>query len=111
MACFIAPATVGIVTTVFRKRIPEKYHIKWLNMLIGGGTAGLALEHLSSGEITPFFPFLTAMKSPAETALMLQELSTIGVAMLFVCIAIWAVMVCVASVMEAGSATKAGQVA
>lgn len=34
MACFLVAAAVGIFTTVFAKKIPEKYHIEWLNVMI-----------------------------------------------------------------------------
>ena len=111
MACFTAPAAVGIVSTVFRKKIPAKYHINWLNTLIWGGTAGLALEHVAHGEITPFFPFLTAMKTPADTAAMFSEILTVGVGMLIACVLVWAVMVAVASRMEARAKAKAIQAA
>jgi len=90
MACFTAAAAVGLFTTLFRKKIPKKYHIDWLNMLIWGGVLGLTVEHLASGEIVPYPPFLTAMKSPAETAVMLQEIASIGIPMLLACLTVWA---------------------
>jgi len=99
MACFSAPLAVGIITTIFRKKIPEKYHIKWLNILLLGGSVGLALEHIAHQEIVLYPPFLTAMSSPADTALMFQEIMTVGIAMLLVCIGIWVAMVLVASTM------------
>ena len=111
MACFAAPTAVAIVTTLFRKKIPKEYHINWLNTLLWGGTAGLAVEHVAHGEITPFFPFLTAMKTPADTAAMFSEILTVGVGMLIACVFVWAVMVAVASRMEARSKAKARQAA
>jgi drug/metabolite transporter (DMT)-like permease len=111
MACFTAPAAVAIVTTLFRKRIPAKYHINWLNTLLWGGTAGLALEHVAHEEIVPYFPYLTAMKSAADTATMVSEILSIGVMMLVVCVVVWAVMVYVASRFEAGAKTAAVQAA
>lgn len=111
MACFTAPAAVAIVTTLFRKKIPAKYHINWLNTLLWGGTAGLALEHVAHEEIVPYFPYLTAMKSAADTATMVSEILSIGVMMLVVCVVVWAVMVYVASRLEAGAKTAAVQAA
>ena len=111
MACFTAPATVAVVTTLFRKEIPEKYHINWLNTLLWGGTAGLALEHVAHGEIVPYFPYLTAMKSAADTAAMVHEILTVGVMMLIACVAVWAVMVYAASMMETKTKTKARHLA
>jgi len=107
MTCFTAPAAVAIVTTAFRKKIPEKYQINWLNTLLLGGVSGLALEHFAHQEIVPYFPFLTAMKSAQDTAVMLYEIATIGVAMLIACVLVWAVMVVVASRLDAKSNTPA----
>ena len=93
MACFLMSMAVAGFTTAFRRKFPAKYHINWLNMLLWGGVGGLALEHVASGEIILSPPFLTAMASSADTAVMLQELATIGTAMLVGCVAVWAVMV------------------
>ena len=109
MACFTAPAAVAIVTTAFRKKVPGRYHINWLNALLWGGTAGLALEHIAHQEIVPYFPYLTAMNSAADAAAMLQEILTTGTAMLIACVLVWAVMVVVAGRAQAGSETKAKQ--
>ncbi len=103
MACFSAPMAAGIITTIFRKKIPEKYHINWFNLLVWGGSIGLALEHVAHGEIVPYPPFLTAMGSAADTAVMLQEISTVGLGMLLACTAIWAAMVVVASALQSPS--------
>jgi len=93
MACFLVPAAIGVVTTVFRKEIPEKYHIKWLNTMIWGSVLALLVEHIWHGEIEPWFPFLTAMSNPGDTAAMLYEMGTIGVGMAVAVIAVWAAMV------------------
>ena len=79
MACFLVAAAVGIFTTVFAKKIPEKYHIEWLNVMIWG-------------EIVPWFPFLTAMGSPDDTAAMLTEMAQIGIPMLLAIVGAWALM-------------------
>ena len=86
--------SVGIFTTIFHRKISEKYHISWLNMLIWGGSAGLALEHIAHEEIVGSFPFLTAVQN-GETMAMLGEMATIGGSMLVACVAVWAVMVVV----------------
>ncbi|WP_028516812.1 hypothetical protein [Ruminococcus flavefaciens] len=107
MACFIVPATEAVVTTVIQKvvkkneekkdsngsetklRFSEK--LKWLNGMLWGGSGLLAFEHLWHGEITPFFPFLTAANDPADTAAMLHEMATSGSAMAILVTAVWAV--------------------
>lgn len=107
MACFLVPSALAVVTTVFRKRIAARYHIGWLNALLWGGAAALALEHVSHEEIVPYPPFLSAMSSPADTATMLHEMATIGTAMLLVCLVAWAAMVVVYNRFAAESARKA----
>jgi len=93
MACFIAPLSLGIVTTIFRKKIPENLKIGWLNIMIFGGAIMLAVEHIAHGEIILYPPFLTAMQTPAEIPAMLQEMAVVGGTMTIAMVAIWAVMV------------------
>lgn len=93
MACFLVAAAAGIFTTAFRKSIPEKYHVNWLNTMIWGSVLALLVEHVWHGEVVPWFPFLTAMSDPASIGTMLYEMATIGVAMLVTVIAVWAIAV------------------
>jgi len=109
MACFIAPMTVAVATTVFRKKIPERYHISWLNTLLWGGVAGLALEHIAHGEVVPYPPFLTAMANPVDTAVMIHEILTVGVGMLIACVAVWTIMVLATNYIEDSVKTKSTQ--
>ena len=120
MACFLAPMAEAIVTTAVRRSLQKKESIqnsrvavnhpiraeghsrklKWLSNLLWGGSALLAFEHLWHGEISPVFPFLTAMNNPADTTAMLQELGTVGVAMAALITAVWGGMLAVSHVME-----------
>ena len=93
MACFIVPMSLAIVTTVFRKKIPENLKIGWLNIMIWGGVIMLAVEHIAHGEVVLFPPFLTAMHTPAEIPVMLQEMATIGGSMTIAIVCIWLAMV------------------
>ena len=93
MACFIAPMSLAIVTTIFRKKIPENLKIGWLNIMIWGGAIMLAVEHIAHGEIVLYPPFLTAMQKPADIPVMLQEMAIIGGAMTITIVFIWIVMV------------------
>ena len=97
MACFLVAATVGVFTTAFRNKIPEKYHIDWLNIMIWGGVLALLVEHIWHGEIVPWFPFLTAMSDPEDTMTMLTEMAEIGIPMLLGLVALWLTMVFLAS--------------
>jgi hypothetical protein len=106
MACLTAPAAIAIVTTVCGKKIPAKFHINWLNALLWGGVAGLAIEHIAHEEIVPYFPFLSAMKTPADTATMLHEILTTGIAMLVACTVVWISMVVIASSLKTKSEIK-----
>lgn len=118
MACFMVPATEAVITTVATK-IMEKNEkkvelndakerkpisspgttfvpkIKWLNQMLWGGSALLAFEHLWHGEISPVFPFLTAMNSESGMAQMLHEMATTGVGMTVLVTFIWGIMVAV----------------
>jgi hypothetical protein len=100
MACFIVPMSLAIVLGTIRKKIPESYHINWLVMLLGGGVAALTLEHIAHQEVVLYPPFLTAMNSPSDTAVMLHEMATIGSAMLIACVVIWVAMVVYVSRVE-----------
>jgi len=93
MACFLAPMSLAIVTTVFRRKIPENLKIGWLNIMVWGGVIMLAVEHIAHGEIVLFPPFLTAMQTPAEIPIMLQEMATIGGSMTVALVSIWLAMV------------------
>ena len=118
MACFLAPMAEAIVTTAVRRSLQKKESaaeqhsqvsstalpfsrkLKWLSNLLWGGSALLAFEHLWHGEISPVFPFLTAMNNPIDTAVMLQELGTVGVAMAALITAVWGGMLAVSHVVE-----------
>lgn len=110
MACILVPAAEAIVTTVAAKKlktqeinlqngehsnselqvkIPLTKKLHWLSNMLWGGTALLAFEHIWHGEVTPFFPFLTAANNPADFAEMLHELSTVGVTMAILVTIVW----------------------
>lgn len=100
MACFLVPGTLGVITTALRKKVPEKWHVNWLNTMLWGGVIALAVEHMAHQEVVPFPPFLTAMENPADIPIMLHEMATIGGAMTICIVFAWFVMVAIASTME-----------
>ncbi len=125
MACFLVPTAEAIVTTVIAKtakdekkdytdvsvessvEAPERpakmsfvRKLKWLSNMLWGGAVLLCFEHLWHGEVVPFPPFLTAASDPADTAVMLHEMSTVGVCMALLITAVWVGMVIVSSVIE-----------
>ena len=103
MACFTVPAGEAVVTTIVKKtmekkgveykendgKIPMTRKLKWLSNLLWGGSVLLAFEHVWHGEVQPFFPFLTAMSNPEDTAEMLHEIATVGVSMAVLVTAVW----------------------
>lgn len=104
MACFLVPTTEAVITTTVQKVLEHKEKktgvksdfdivskMGSLNKMLWGGSALLAFEHVWHGEVTPFFPFLTAMNDPESTATMLHEMGTSGVAMALLVTAVWAV--------------------
>lgn len=121
MACFLVPAAEAIVSTIATQVIKSKEKAEtvkltnsegiveettkisfskklgWLNKMLWGGSALLAFEHVWHGEVTPFFPFLTAVKD-GEALEMLKEMGTAGVGMALIVTAVWAGMVVISDV-------------
>ena len=124
MACFLVGAAEAIIVTVASKAIkaseskkelavrskggdkavdalrekqgiPWSRKLMWLAYLLWGGAFLLAYEHVWHGEVVPWFPFLTAMNDPGDTAEMLHEMMTSGVAMAILVTLAWVVMVLV----------------
>jgi len=93
MACFLTPAVVSAITISLRKKIAPKYHLAWLNLMLLGGTAVLAVEHVASGEVVFYPPFLTAMQNPADIPVMLAEMAIVGGAMAIAIVSAWMLMV------------------
>ena len=113
MACVLVPAAEAVLTTAAEKILAAKEEkhpaefranfsrkLKWLNRLLWGGSGLLAFEHVWHGEITPWFPFLTAAWNPADAAEMLHEMATAGVGMAALCTAVWVIMLVVSSKIE-----------
>ena len=115
MACFLVPTAEAIAVKLAEKtafhdtesteeeaklHVPFRRKLKWLSNMLFGGSALLAFEHLWHGEISPYFPFLTAAENSADLQEMLHEMSTVGVSMAVFVTAIWGVMVAVTGSME-----------
>ncbi len=124
MACFLVPAAEAAVVTIVEKavsrrekepetvemeldggieeveKIPFSRKLRWLSNLLWGGALLLMFEHLWHGEVVPWFPFLTAAADPADAAVMLHEMATVGVTMAVVVTAAWLCMIAAASVIE-----------
>ena len=124
MACFAVPVAEAVIATATKKVIEKKEETKaseaavstienkaahkipfsrklgWLTKLLWGGSILLAFEHLWHGEIVPYFPFLTAMSNPEDTAEMLHEIATVGVTMALLVTAVWGVMLVVSAIVE-----------
>lgn len=125
MACFLVSAAEAAIVTVatqfviaheqkllpkFKReeeqparacaKIPFSRKLRWLSNLLWGGSLLLAFEHVWHGEIVPYFPFLTAAATPADTIAMLHEMSTVGVTMAVLVTAVWGGMVLVSAAME-----------
>ncbi|MBR5406876.1 MAG: hypothetical protein IK111_04430 [Lachnospiraceae bacterium] len=109
MACFLAPVTEAVIVTAVEKKmeagtkdtvtvensegvvkIPLRRKLKWLTRMLWGGAFLLAFEHVWHGEVTAWFPFLTAMSNAEDTAEMLKEIGTTGVCMAALITAVWA---------------------
>ena len=116
MACFLVPTTEAIVTTVIKKAADKKgsdnIFIKkmgWLNTMLWGGSALLAFEHVWHGEVTPWFPFLTAASNAADAQEMLHEMCTSGVAMAVLVTLAWVAMVLISQAVSKKKAPAAAK--
>ena len=126
MACFLVSAAEAAVVTAVEKheekvekervesgaeievdKIPLSRKLKWLTFMLWGGVILLAYEHVWHGEVVPWFPFLTAMSDPADTAEMLHEMATVGVTMAVIITVTWIVMCKVADVIMARKSDQA----
>lgn len=117
MACFLVPAAEAVVVkaveriqnkkeekceymldaetrgaermdTSAENKIPFSRKLRWLTRLLSGGAVLLAFEHIWHGEVTPWFPFLTAAAT-GDTMEMLHEMATTGVGMAALVTLVW----------------------
>jgi hypothetical protein len=128
MACFLVPGTEAIVASIVKKAVSSKEEtsgaaaakeaegtltwkkkLSWLTNMLWGGAILLALEHIWHGEVVFYPPFLTAMSDPADTAVMLHEMSTIGVGMAVMVTVCWVIMVLIADHVPAIKRVLLGQ--
>ena len=106
MACFTAPLAQALVITAAKSTRkgrassnPFVRRLGWLQKMVFGGSFLLAIEHVWHDEITWSYPFLTAVKH-GNTAEMLHEIATVGVAMAVLITVVWAGMVVISSALE-----------
>ena len=99
MACFTVPLATAVAATAAKGAIPESRRgnpfvarLGLLCRMMFGGSFLLAIEHVYHGEVIFSPPFLTAVKN-GETAEMLHEMATRGVAMAVLVTVVWAVAV------------------
>ena len=81
------------------KANPFVAKIGWLGKMMFGGSFLLAIEHVYHGEIIFTPPFLTAVKD-GNTADMLHEMATRGVAMAVLIGVVWVAMVAISTLVE-----------
>ena len=90
------------------KIVSIKQKLGWLQNLLYGGSALLAIEHIYHGEVVLYPPFLTAMRNPEDIPEMLHEMSTVGVGMAVLVTAVWAIAVGVSSALKKKNPTMLG---
>jgi hypothetical protein len=94
-----AMALSGLQYGLHRKNpdhpVLKRYRLGLLNVLLWGGVAMLAIEHVARGEVVAWPPFLTAMQSPAGIPAMLQEMAVVGGLMTAAIFVAWAGFVAV----------------
>ena len=120
MACFLAPLAEAIVVSAIKglvgnkksaadvvaeskdtgKTVSIKQKLGWLQNMLYGGSALLAIEHIYHGEVVLYPPFLTAMRNPADVLEMLHEIATVGVGMAVLVTAVWGIAVRLSSILK-----------
>ena len=112
MACFTVPLATAVAAKAAKPilagratRNPFVARLDWLCKMMFGGSFLLAIEHVYHGEIIFTPPFLTAVKN-GETAGMLHEMATRGVAMTVLIAVVWVAMVAVSTWMERSGSTR-----
>ena len=115
MACFTVPLATALAAEAVKAALPEKVSknpfvakLGWLGKMMFGGSFLLAIEHVYHGEIIFSWPFLTAVKE-GDTAGMLHEMATRGLAMAVLLVAVWVVMVAVSTIQERAAARRAAE--
>ncbi len=111
MACFLAPMALAIVMTIVQlltrhNDLSHKLKLSAFNAMLWGGVALLAAEHVFHGEITAWAPYLTAMSSPADIAVMLSEIASIGGSMTAAISLTWMGMLAATTLMTKKIAVK-----
>ena len=112
MACFTVPLATAVAATAAKSVLPASVRsnpfaakLGWLGKMMFGGSFLLAIEHVYHGEIIFTPPFLTAVKE-GETAGMLHEMATRGVAMAVLLGVVWVAMVSVSVLRERAGRTR-----
>ena len=128
MACFTIPLAEAIVVTAIKAGVANKRRINslveqgksvqklesfkekisWLQKLLYGGSALLAIEHIYHGEVVLYPPFLTAMNNPEDIPEMLHEMATVGVGMAVLTTLAWGGMLLV-SALKIKKSSSVGQ--
>ena len=113
MACFTVPLATAVAASAVKAALPESARknpfvakLGWLGRMMFGGSFLLAIEHVYHGEIIFTPPFLTAVKD-GETAGMLHEMATRGVAMAVLLAVVWVAMVVVSTAAERAASARA----
>ena len=111
MACFTVPLATAVAATAAKSVLPASTRknpfvakLGWLGKMMFGGSFLLAIEHVYHDEIIFTPPFLTAVKD-GNTAEMLHEMATRGVAMAVLLGVVWVAMVGVSTWLERSKAT------
>ncbi len=112
MACFTVPLATAVAATAAKSALPASTRsnpfvakLGWLGKMMFGGSFLLAIEHVYHGEIIFTPPFLTAVKD-GNTADMLHEMATRGVAMAVLLAVVWVAMVSVSVWRERAANTR-----
>lgn len=89
MACFLTPLIAALIVTLLQRIVRGTgARLRTLATLLWGGSFVLAVEHVLSGELVPWPPFLTAA-TPAGMPALIQEMIVVGLPMTGAVFAAW----------------------
>ncbi|MCR5028831.1 MAG: hypothetical protein K6A31_06195 [Fibrobacter sp.] len=108
MSCFVVPLTEAVLTSLTTVVIEHTYKKdsekailrdtivkegKLLSKMLWLVTGALIIDHILNGELMASYPFFTAATSPEGVATMIEEISTVGVAIAAFTTLVWGILV------------------
>lgn len=90
LACFITPLLAALILSVVNRRQWRwRDRFSLLTILMWGGAAALITDHVLTGELVPWPPFLTAWNPAHGLTMLLEEILFVGGTITSSIFAVW----------------------